>query len=82
MAKKTKENLETTIEASIITEFTISYWYDNGQELTDSDKSHIKECLEDGFTSGELTGGEGHRGWWDSTNDKKVYHYEDDIDDD
>ena len=60
-----------------ILEHTIKYWFDDDLDiLFDTDIDHIKEQIEEGYTSGELchiTGKyEERRGWWRIDNEKPV----------
>ena len=60
MAERTIE-----IQASVPKDYQISYWYEKGQEMPESEQERVKELLEDGYTSGELYDGRSnYRGWW------------------
>ena len=52
------------IEARIQTDFEVEYWYEKDQEMPESEVEHVRECLEDGYRSGELNDSNENRGWW------------------
>ncbi len=37
-----------------ILQHTIDYWYDKEQEMPDHEQEHVKEMIEQGFSSGQL----------------------------
>ena len=50
-----------------ILQHTISYWYDNGQEMPEYEQEHIQEMIIAGYNQGELndeTETESNGGWW------------------
>jgi len=59
------------IEASVPKDYTIAFWYEKSLSgMPESEQEHVKEMLEQGFTSGELlydAKGDGaiNRGWWE-----------------
>lgn len=62
--KKKQENRTIEIEAGIPKDYTISYYYEKDQEMPESEQEHVKDMLEDGYTSGELNDSNENRGWW------------------
>ena len=57
------------LEANLPTDFTIEYWYDNPQEMPESEQEHVIEMLGQGYVGGELNcvmpdGDTENRGWW------------------
>jgi hypothetical protein len=67
MAKKAVANHIIEIEAAVPKDYEIEYWYERDQEMPISEQNHVKESLEEGFTSGELLydeKGNYNRGWW------------------
>lgn len=69
MAKSTKIERTTDIEARIPIEYHISYWYTKDQEMPEHEAEHVREMLEEGYTSGELLdegrNGNINHGWWE-----------------
>jgi len=57
------------IRASVPRDYQISFWYESGRtEMPESEQEHIKELLEEGYTSGQLVYQDGEdtdTGWWD-----------------
>lgn len=50
-----------------ILQHKISYWYDNDQEMPESEQDYVKHMIEEGYNEGELNcvvGDEEVRGWW------------------
>jgi len=61
------DNRTIEIEASVPKDYIISYWYEKDQEMPESEQEHVKEFLEQGYTSGELLYDENlnyNRGGW------------------
>jgi hypothetical protein len=57
-----------------ILQHTISYWYDNDQDMPEHEQEHVKQMIIEGYSSGELndeTEDEQNRGWWDIDNTAK-----------
>jgi hypothetical protein len=67
MTTKTK-NKEITIEAAVAADYTISYWYESNMEMPECEQEHVKEMVEEGYTSGQLVyeykNGNINTGWW------------------
>jgi hypothetical protein len=52
-----------------ILQHNISYYYDNGMEMSEAEQDHIKDCIIDGYSQGELSsltpdGNSEVHGWW------------------
>ncbi len=50
-----------------ILQHTISYWYDNDQDMPEHEQEHVQEMIIEGYNSGELNDGtetETNSGWW------------------
>jgi len=62
--KRKQEDRTIEIEASVPKYCTISYYYEKDQEMPESEREHVKEMLEEGYTSGELNDSNENRGWW------------------
>ena len=48
----------------------ITYWYEEDQEMPESEIEHIEEMIKEGYSGGELNclmpaGNTENRGWWD-----------------
>lgn len=71
--KKGEQTVE--IDASVPTTYTIAYWYEKDQEIPEHEEEHIKDLLEQGYTSGELLYDHDHnynRGWWRIIGQEKI----------
>lgn len=51
-------------KTTIILQHTVSYYYDNNQDMTEGDQEHVQEMIIEGYSSGELNDKNEHRGWW------------------